>query len=153
MTAPAMYAEIPYRGYRVGGASVARYPLNLPAELQQEAARLAQQQGVSLNQFILWSVAEKVGELRRGLDDPAFPHITYRRGAAGYLTPIIRGTGIRVQTIVIAARNWGLAPREIARDYDLTEQQVKECLAFYEARPTEIDENIRAEEAIAASHA
>ena len=66
---------------------MSRYPLNLPSELRQEAANLAQRQGISLNQFILWSVAEKVGELRRSLDDPAFPHITYRRGAAGCPTP------------------------------------------------------------------
>ena len=132
---------------------MARYPLHLPLELQQEAARLAQRQGVSLNQFILWSVAEKVGELRRSLDDPALPHITYRRGAAGHPTPIIRGTGIRVQTIVLAARHWGMAPAEIARDYGLTEQQVNECLAFYEARRAEIDESIQADETVTPSDA
>jgi len=128
---------------------LSRYPLNLPSELRQEAARLAERQGISLNQFILWAVAEKVGELRRSLDDPAFPHITYRRGAAGQPTPVIRGTGIRIQTIVLAAQHWGISPAQIAADYDLTEQQVKECLAFYEAHRAEIDENIRAEERLA----
>ena len=124
---------------------MARYPLNLPPELHQEAARLAQRQGISLNQFILWSVAEKVGELRHSLDDPAFPRLTYRRGAAGQPTPVIRGTGIRVQTIVVAAQDWGMPPAEIASEFGLTEQQVKECLAFYEARRDEIDRSIRAE--------
>ena len=59
---------------------MSRYPLNLPADLHQAAAKIAQQQGISLNQFILWSVAEKVGELRRSLDDPTFPGIAYRVG-------------------------------------------------------------------------
>ena len=58
---------------------MARYPLNLPAKLKQEAEQWAADQGVSLNQFILWSVAEKVGALKQNLDDPAFPRITYRR--------------------------------------------------------------------------
>src|SRR5687768_3513558 len=96
-----------------------RYALNLPTMLKRDAERLAKQQGVSLNQFILWSVAEKVGGLLQGLDDPNFPNITYRRGASGALSPVLRGTGIRVQTIVIAAENKSVP--EIADDYDLTE--------------------------------
>jgi hypothetical protein len=59
----------------------------------------AQRQGVSLNQFILWATAEKVGALNQQLDDPQFPQITYRRGAAGIPVPVIRGTGIRMQAI------------------------------------------------------
>jgi uncharacterized protein (DUF433 family) len=137
----------------LGEDTLSRYPLNLPPELRHEAAQLAQRQGISLNQFILWSVAEKVGELRRSLDDPAFPHITYRRGAAGQPTPVIRGTGIRVQTIVTAAQQWGMSPTEIASEYGLTEQQVKECLAFYAARSAEIDANVRAEESTIAPDA
>ena len=38
---------------------MARYPLNLPQQLKQEAEVLAQQQGVSLNQFILWATGRK----------------------------------------------------------------------------------------------
>jgi uncharacterized protein (DUF433 family) len=125
---------------------MSRYPLNLPVDLHQAAARLAEQQGISLNQFILWSVAEKVGELRRSLDDPAFPGITYRVGASRQPTPVIRGTGIRVQTIVIAAHHWGQSPAEIAEDYELSERQIKECLAFYDAHRAEIDAAIQAEE-------
>src|SRR5438105_3014537 len=116
-----------------------RYPLNLPSELRQEAARLAERQGISLNQFILWSVAEKVGELRRTCDDPAFPGITYRRGAAGQPTPVVRGTGIRVQTIAIAAQHWALPAAQIATEFGLTERQVRECLEFYAAHRAEID--------------
>ena len=125
---------------------MSRYPLNLPADLHRAAAQMAEQQGVSLNQFILWSVAEKVGELRRSLDDPAFPRITYRSGAARHPTPVIRGTGIRVQTIVIAERAWGLSPQQIAADWSLSERQVTEALSFYAAHRAEIDADIEAEE-------
>jgi len=123
-----------------------RYALNLPNKLKQDAEQLAKKQGVSLNQFILWSVAEKVGGLLQGLDDPDFPNITYRRGASGALSPVLRGTGIRVQTIVIASGN--MAPSEIAKDYDLTEPQVQEALNFYKAHRAEIDAFIQAEAAL-----
>ncbi len=131
---------------------MARYPLNLPPQLKQEAERWAAQQGVSLNQFILWAVAEKVGALGQQLDDPAFPHITYRRGASGQPTPILRGTGLRVQTVIIAAQQWGLSITEIAAEYDLSETQVKEARAFYEAHQAEIDQTIAVEEQLEATH-
>jgi len=127
---------------------MARYALNLPTELKREAEELAQRQGVSLNQFILWSVSEKVGALKQALDDPNFPGITYRRGASGTPTPVMRGTGIRVQTMVGAARSWGMSPAEIADQYDLPESQVKEALAFYEAHRSEIDAAIASETAL-----
>ena len=75
-----------------------------------------------------------------------FPNITYRRGASGLLTPVLRGTGIRVQTIVIASEN--MTAREIANDYDLTAEQVLETLKFYEANRAEIDAHIQAEIAL-----
>ena len=96
---------------------MSRYPLNLPDQLKKEAEHWASQQGVSLNQFIMWSVAEKVGMLSQLLDDPEFHQITYRRGAAGIPTPVLRGTGIRVQTIVMAVQSWALSPEKIASDY------------------------------------
>jgi uncharacterized protein (DUF433 family) len=116
-----------------------RYAVNLPLELKKEAEVLAKQQGVSLNQFILWSVAEKVSALKSGLDDPNFPGIAYRRGASGIPVPILRGTGIRVQTIVISNREWRESPVEIAAQYGLSESQVKEALNFYQAHQAEID--------------
>jgi len=127
---------------------MARYPLNLPAKLKQEAEQWATSQGVSLNQFILWSVAEKVGTLKQSLDDPTFPRITYRRGAAGQPVPVLRGTGLRVQTAVVAAQRWGLTPDEIAAEYGLSEAQVKEALAFYEAHRAEIDADLAVEQAM-----
>jgi uncharacterized protein (DUF433 family) len=127
---------------------MARYPLNLPAKLKQEAEQWATSQGVSLNQFILWSVAEKVGTLKQSLDDPTFPRITYRRGAAGQPVPVLRSTGLRVQTAVVAAQRWDLTPDEIAAEYGLSEAQVKEALAFYEAHRAEIDADLAVEQAM-----
>ncbi len=125
---------------------MSRYPLNLPGQLKKEAEQWASEQGVSLNQFIMWAVAEKVGSLNQMLDDPEFSRIAYRRGAAGTPIPVLRGTGIRVQTIVGAVRSWELSPEEIASDYDLTKAQVQEALDFYEAHRGEIDAAIAAEE-------
>lgn len=107
-----------------------RYPLNLPLELKRKAEEWASEQGVSLNQFIMWAVAEKVGALSQGLDDPKFPNITYQRGASRVPTPTLRGTGIRGQTLVIAKAVWESSPAEIAENYDLTESQVQEALDF-----------------------
>jgi uncharacterized protein (DUF433 family) len=131
---------------------MARYPLNLPVELKREAEDLAAKQGISLNQFILWSVAEKVADLRQGLDDPRFAHIVYRRGAAGVPTPVLRGTGIRVQTIAIDAQHWGMTREAIAEQYDLEQALVDEAMAFYEAHRIEIDLQIQAEKAIEARY-
>lgn len=125
-----------------------RYPLSLPAQLKQEAEAWAAAQGVSLNQFIMWAVAEKVGELRQNLDDPSFPQITYRRGAAGVPAPVIRGTGIRVQTVVIAAEQWEMELSEIAAAYALSDAQISEALAFYGAHTEEIDQAIETEAAL-----
>lgn len=124
---------------------MARYPLNLPSQLKQEAEKWAAQQGVSLNQFILWAVSEKVGALNQTLDLPTFPAITYRQGASGRPQPVLRQTGIRVQTVVTARQSWGWSPAQIAEEYDLSPNQVAEALAFYEEHPQEIDLNIAAE--------
>lgn len=124
---------------------MARYPLNLPQQLKQEAEALAQKQGISLNQFILWATAEKVGALNQQLDDPAFPHVTYRRGSAGIPTPVLRGTGIRVQTIAMAHEKWEMGVGDIAAEYDLTPAQIEGALAFYSAHREEIDTHIEHE--------
>src|SRR5712691_5566069 len=97
--------------------TMARYALNLPAQLKHDAETWARTQGISLNQFILWAVAEKVGALKQQLDDPAFPHITYRRGASGQPVAVLRGAGLRVQTVVVAAQTWDLSPAEVATEY------------------------------------
>lgn len=126
---------------------MARYALNLPAQLKQEAETWATTQGTSLNQFILWAVAEKVGALKHQLDDPAFPHITYRRGASGSPVAVLRGTGLRVQTVVVAAQTWGLTPTAVAAEYDLPVAQVEEALAFAAAHRAELAAALAAEDA------
>ena len=130
---------------------MSRYPLNLPASLKREAEELAARQGISLNQFIMWSVSEKVVSLRQQLDDPKFPGITYRRGASGWVTPVIRGTGIRVQTIAMD-KQMGMQPQEIAAEYELETRRISEAIAFYDAHKPEIDANIRAEQEMANKH-
>jgi uncharacterized protein (DUF433 family) len=125
--------------------------MNLPQQLQQDATQFAQQQGISLEQFVLWAVAEKVGALKQQAD-LAFPEIAMRLGASGVLTPIIKGTNIRVQTIAIAHTRWQQSPSKIADEYDLTETQVQNALAYYETRRTEIDAAIAAEQALEPAH-
>lgn len=82
------------------------------------------------------------------MDDPEFPGIIYRRGTSGIPTPVLRGVGIRVQTIVAAERSWGMSPAEIADQYGLHESRVKEALGFYEAHRMEIDAAIASEAAL-----
>ncbi len=127
---------------------MARYALNLPAQLKQDAENWAARQGVSLNQFIQWAVAEKVGALSQQLDDPQFRQITYRRGVGGVPQPVIRETGIRVQTVVIALQAWRMTPAQVVEEYGLTPAQVEEARAFYAAHRQEIDLSISAEVAL-----
>jgi len=131
---------------------MASHSINLPLQLQQEVEQWAASQGIPLEQFILWAVAEKVASLRNQLNDPTFPQITYRRGASGQPVAVISGTGIRVQTIAIAAHPWGLSPSQLAEEYGLTEAQVSDALGFYSAHQTEIDKAIATEQAIEAAH-
>lgn len=118
---------------------MSRYSLNLPAQLKQEAERWAAAQGVSLNQFILWALAEKVGGLGERLDDPRFPRVTYRRGAAGTPEPVLRGTAIRVRTLAVAAAKWGWNAARIAEEYGITPDQAQEALDFHAAHRPEVD--------------
>lgn len=122
------------------------YALNLPQQLIQQAEQLATRQGVSLDQFILWAVAEKIGEFKHEVDDSAFPQITYQRSADGAPVPMLRGTGIRVQTIVVAAQDWQMQPAEIAGEYDISETQVNEALAFYKRHSQGIDTALAVEQ-------
>ena len=128
-----------------------RYALNLPIDLKQEAEALAKKQGVSLNQFIMWSVSEKVATMRNELDDPNFPLITYRRGGSGIPRPVIRGTAIHVQTLILWIR-FGETPQKVAENYDLDIKQVQEAQAFYKVHKTEIDENIKEERELERQH-
>ena len=132
---------------------MSRYALSLPQQLKQRAEALARQQGVSLNQFILWAVAEKVGALAEGLADPNFPGIGYRRGATGQPVPMLQGLGLRVQTIVVGHHDWQLSVAQLAEDYEVPEARIKEALAFYEAHRVEIDARIQADSQLELEHA
>jgi uncharacterized protein (DUF433 family) len=132
---------------------MAPIPLNLPPRLKEEAEQWATRQGVSLDAFVVWAIAEKVGELKQGLDDLRFPGITYRRGASGRPTPIVRGTGIRVQTLIVESQDWQMSQAQIAEDHDLTLEQVQEALAFYQAHRAEIDASLAEEQRLESSHA
>jgi uncharacterized protein (DUF433 family) len=125
---------------------MSRYPLKLPMLLKHDAELWARRQGVSLNQFIVWAVAEKIGALKQQLDDPRFAQVAYRVGASGWPVPVIRGTGIRAQTVAIAAHHWHMPAEEIAAEYELTASQVAEVLGFYQAHRREMDLVIAAEE-------
>lgn len=127
---------------------MARYPLSLPTQLKQDAETLADSQGISLNQFVLWAVAEKVGDLRSQVSDPAFPRIAYRRGASGHPKPVLRGTNLRVQTIVVASEHWSLSHAQLAEEYGVSQSLVEEALTFYQAHRAEIDAAIAAEETL-----
>ena len=128
-------------------------PVNLPSRLKEEAEQWATRQGVSLDAFVVWAVAEKLGELKQGLDDPHFPRITYRRGASGLPIPVVRGTGIRVQTLAVESQHWQMSPVQIAEDHGLSLEQVQEALAFYQAYREEVDASLVREQQIESGHA
>lgn len=132
---------------------MAYYALNLPSDLQRKAEQLAIQQGVSLDQFILWSVAEKVSSLQQPLGDPKFPGITYQQGASGVSTAVLRGTGIRVQTVVVDIHHWRMTSAQVAAEYDLAEEQIHEALEFYRTHQAEIDAQIAIEGKLAEGYA
>jgi uncharacterized protein (DUF433 family) len=116
-----------------------RYSLNLPVDLKQDAEQMAERQGVSLNQLILWSLAEKVTALKSKIDDPNFPDITYKLDSDNQLVPYVKGKGIRVQTLVIAFYEWKEPAAELSRQYDLPQKTVKQALSFYEAHKKVVD--------------
>ena len=125
---------------------MARYSLNLPDELKTRAERIAKAQGVSLNQFIMWSVAEKVGQMV-GSKTPSkqespknFPAIDFRLGGAGIYRPILKESGIHVKTIVNCAMVWNQTAEEIASEYDNVQiSDIEQALAYYCSHREEID--------------
>jgi uncharacterized protein (DUF433 family) len=80
------------------------------------------------------------------LDDPQFPQIPYRRGVSGVPTAVIRGTGIRVQAVAIAYKQWEMSASAIAEQYGLSVKQIEEALAFFAAHRAEIKNQIALEE-------
>lgn len=131
---------------------MARYSLNLPEQLKRDAETWASNQGVSLNQFILWAVAERVASLGLALDDPRFPRISYRRGGSGEPVPVVVGTGVRVRTVDVAARKWGWDTEQIADELDLTVPQVDEALRFADEHRALLDATVAAEAQVETEH-
>jgi hypothetical protein len=58
--------------------SKASYPLKLPASVKEAAARLAREDGVSLNQWIAVAIAQKIGVVETASD-----FVKRRAGKAG----------------------------------------------------------------------
>ncbi|MBG1267067.1 DUF433 domain-containing protein [Nostoc sp. WHI] len=125
---------------------------NLPLLLRQKAQRYAASLGISLEQFIVSAVAEKVEILTEHHKYLVFPELTSRWGASGLAVPIVHGTGLRVQTLAIASQQWGLSAEQITAEYDLSEAQVNAALAFYAVHQQEIDEAIAFEVALESVH-
>ncbi len=57
-----------------------------------------------------------------------------------------------MQSVVIAFQQWGLLPSQIADEYNLTEVQVNNALAFYAAHTLEIDTAIAVEQNLEAAN-
>ncbi|SFU18855.1 toxin-antitoxin system HicB family antitoxin [Mesorhizobium sp. YR577] len=63
-----------------------KYPLQLPQSLKETAARLAQEDGVSLNQWIVAAVAQKIGAVQTADD---FLKVRARNTKRGDLTRLL----------------------------------------------------------------
>lgn len=81
--------------------------------------------------------------MRKTMDDPRFPGITYRGAAAGRPVAVLRGTRVRVQTLVVDSQQRGLGLQKMAEKYSLTTSQVQEAMAFYAAHRHDIDAAIQ----------
>lgn len=121
----------------------------LPDSLYQEIETWATRHSMTVQEFVLQTLHDKLHQLQQFTDDPAFPQITYRQGASGRLQPVIKGTRLRVQTVVIEVQQ-GESPRQIADEFDVTETQVREALAFYAAHTAQIQATMSAELAMEA---
>ncbi|HAC62677.1 MAG TPA: DUF433 domain-containing protein [Cyanothece sp. UBA12306] len=116
-----------------------QYSLNLPPKLQQEAEKYATDQGITLDNLIIWAIAEKIGSLKQSLDDKNCPDIVYFSNQEGQIIPKLRGTNIQVKTLVIAVNHWQLTPKQVADEYGISEEEVNNVMAFYEQNRQEID--------------
>lgn len=121
-------------------------------ELQAQVLQLPLKERWQLVQQLLGSIQQET--LGSGLTlehEQAFPQIQYRMGTSGQASASIKGTSIRIQTIVIAQADWGWDVSKIADEYDLSTAQVSEALRFYEVHKAEIDDAIASEAALEAA--
>jgi uncharacterized protein (DUF433 family) len=83
-----------------------------------------------------------VAEQKKPMLSTTHAHITRVQGVKGG-EPIIRGTGVTVQTIVVLTQH-GLTPEQIVEEYEgiLTLAQVHDALGYYYDHPGEIEQYI-----------
>lgn len=83
-----------------------------------------------------------VAERKRPTLSTTHAHIVRVQGVKGG-EPIIRGTGVPVQTIVVLTRQ-GLTPEQIVEEYEgiLTLAEVHDALGYYYDHPGEIEQYI-----------
>lgn len=124
------------------------YSLNLPSELREAATKVASQEGISLEQFILRAIADKLATGEELFANRNYPEIAYVRGTSGVMVPVLKGTGIRIQTLAIAKNGWNLSEQQIAEEYDLTIEKVRQALLFYSEFNEEIESAFANEQTI-----
>ena len=121
-------------------------------ELQAQVLQLPLKERWQLVQHLLGSIQQETLGAGPTLEhEQAFPQIQYRMGTSGQASASIKGTGIRIQTIVIAQADWDWNVSKIADEYDLSATQVSEALRFYEVHKAEIDDAIASEAALEAA--
>ena len=121
-------------------------------ELQAQISQLPLKERWQLVQHLLGSIQQETLDSSLPLKhEQAFSQIQRRIGTSGQASASIKGTGIRVQTIVIAKANWGWDTSQISNEYDLPTAQVSEALSFYEVHKAEIDDAITSEAALEAA--
>ena len=83
-----------------------------------------------------------IAERKKPTLSTTYAHIARVQGVKGG-EPIIRGTGITVQTIVVLTQH-GLTPEQIIEEYEgiLTLAQVHDALGYYYDHPGEIKQYI-----------
>ena len=75
-----------------------KYPLQLPQSLKETAVRLAREDGVSLNQWIVAAIAQKIGAVETAA---AFLKARARHGETGRSKPVF---GTRAGYSAVARR-------------------------------------------------
>lgn len=124
-----------------------------PKEIQKQVLGLSLQDRWQLVQQILASIQNETGcPESLSSEDVSFQYIDYRTGSSGEVSPTIKGTRIRVQTIAISAQQWNWTPAQISDEYNLSEAQVEEALRFYDLHKAEIESAISSEAAFAVAH-
>ena len=83
--------------------SKATYPLKLPTSIKAAAARLAKEDGVSLNQWIATAVAQKIGAVETAAE-------FFTRRAKGHPGPSARKRRIRPRYFFSTTTVVGLVP-------------------------------------------